>query len=194
MFLFKTSLKPNIYLATAVLPFSAFLVFVTLVPSIVDRTVHRWTMPWIPSLGVELSFTLDGLSLLFCLIITGIGALIALYASVYLEHSPYRFRFYLFFYAFMASMVGLVMADDLLLLFVFWELTTITSYLLIGFEHDAESTRFNARQALLVTGTGGLFLLIGFLLIGAVAGTYSLTDLTVLSVAAMNWGEQPAYP
>jgi multicomponent Na+:H+ antiporter subunit A len=122
--------------------------------------------PWIPSLQINLSFWLDGLSLMFALLITGIGALVMLYAARYLAGHPQYNRFALYLFSFMLSMLGLVLADNLIALFVFWELTTFTSYLLIGFSHADPKSRRNALQALLLTAAGGLALLAGFILIG----------------------------
>src|SRR5919112_465158 len=104
---------------------------------------------------------LDGLSLLFALLISGVGALVLVYAGGYLAGHPELGRLYAFLLMFMASMLGLVLAD-LLLLFVFWELTSLSSYLLIGFDHERAEARAAALQALLVTGGGGLALLAGF--------------------------------
>ncbi|MEO0361308.1 MAG: Na(+)/H(+) antiporter subunit A, partial [Pseudomonadota bacterium] len=125
-----------------------FAFFASFVPNVAAGEVLRWTSPWIPSLGVSLAFLVDGLSLTFALLISGIGTLVLLYSNAYLAgHAQYA-RFALFLTAFMASMLGLVLADDLILLFVFWELTTFTSYLLIGFSHEAGKSRRNALQAL----------------------------------------------
>ncbi|MEM0983489.1 MAG: hydrogen gas-evolving membrane-bound hydrogenase subunit E [Planctomycetota bacterium] len=125
---------------------------------------------WLPSFGVDLAFRLDGLSLLFAMLITGIGSLILLYASDYLKDHHLRHRFFAFLIAFMTAMLGVVTADNLVLLFVFWELTSMTSFLLIGFDHDKEESRKSAVQALLVTGLGGLVLLAGVFLLGIAAG------------------------
>jgi multicomponent Na+:H+ antiporter subunit A len=100
-----------------------------------------------------------------------------LYSSKYLEGHGHFGRFHLYLVLFMLSMLGLVLADNLLTLFVFWELTTITSYLLIGFDHVEKKSRRSALQALLLTGTGGLALLAGFILIGTVAGTFELSEI-----------------
>lgn len=132
---------------------------------------------WFPSLDIELSFYVDGWSLLFALLISGIGALILIYAGGYLEGHPQLGRLYAFLLMFMASMLGLVLADNLLLLFIFWELTSISSYLLIGFDHERPAARAAALQALLVTGAGGLALLAGLLMLGQAAGSYSLAGL-----------------
>ena len=92
---------------------------------------------WFSSLGIQLSFRLDGLSLLFALVICGVGFFVSLYSGPYQGASAHQGRFYAFLHAFLLAMLGLVAADNLLSLFVFWELTTILSYLLIGFENDS---------------------------------------------------------
>ena len=132
---------------------------------------------WLPSLGISLAFRVDGLSLTFGLLITGIGALVTLYAQSYLLGHPHYRRFALYLTAFMLAMLGLVLSDDVIGLFVFWELTSVTSYLLIGFNHDEEDSRRSALQALLVTGMGGLALLAGLLMLSGVAGTYRISGI-----------------
>lgn len=134
-------------------------------------------LSWVPALDVAFSFKLDGLSLLFALLITGIGSLIVVYSSGYLAGHPHLHRFYAFILMFMASMLGLVLADDLITLFVFWELTSLSSYLLIGFDHERPEARAAALQALLVTGLGGLALLAGILMLGSAAGGYDLSTI-----------------
>lgn len=137
----------------------------------------RFALPWVPSLGIEFAFLVDGLSLTFALLISGIGTLVLLYSNTYLAgHAQYG-RFSLFLTAFMVAMLGLVLADDLILLFVFWELTTFTSYLLIGFSHHAEISRRNALQALFVTGAGGLAFLAGLILLSLVSSTTSISGI-----------------
>jgi multicomponent Na+:H+ antiporter subunit A len=132
---------------------------------------------WVAGLGVRLAFRLDGLSLLFALLVTGIGALVLVYGSGYLKGDPRLPRFYTTLLFFMAAMLGLVLADDAIVLFVFWELTGVSSYLLIGFDHEEEKARKAALQALFVTGGGGLALLAGLLLLGEAAGTLQLSAL-----------------
>jgi len=134
-------------------------------------------LPWAPSLGLSLSFNLDGLGLLFAILITGIGALIVLYASRYLEGHPQAGRFYASLFAFMGAMLGVVLSDNVLTLFVFWELTGFTSFLLIGFEHERAAARAAAIQALIVTGAGGLALLGAGVLLIDVSGTASLSAM-----------------
>ncbi|NDJ76343.1 MAG: putative monovalent cation/H+ antiporter subunit A [Chloroflexi bacterium] len=135
------------------------------------------TSEWVPSLGVDLAFHLDGLSLLFALIITSIGTLVIIYGGGYLKGDPLLGRFYAYILIFMGAMLGVVLANNLITLFVFWELTSISSYLLIGFKHDKADSRQSALQALLVTGSGGLALLGGLVLLGHVAGTNTISAL-----------------
>ncbi len=156
---------------------AGFLLALTALPAIAAGETLRVALPWVPSLGVSVSFFIDGLSLLFILLICGTGTFVSLYASAYLRGHPQRGRFFAFLLFFELSMLGLVAADDLITLFVFWELTTVSSYLLIGFDHANETARRNAWQALLVTGGGGLALLAGFLLLAAAGNASTLTGL-----------------
>jgi multicomponent Na+:H+ antiporter subunit A len=138
-----------------------------------------WSLswPWIPSLGVELTLYIDGLAGQFLLLILGIGTLVFIYGAGYLAGDPRGGRVYLLLLLFMAAMVGAVVSDHLLVLFVFWELTSVLSFLLVGFDHHREESRKSAQQALVVTGGGGLFLLAGLILLGQIAGTYSIQAL-----------------
>jgi multicomponent Na+:H+ antiporter subunit A len=151
--------------------------FAARVPSVAEGNSVREAWSWLPSLGISFSFYLDGLALLFALLVTGIGALVVIYAGGYLAGHAQLGRFYLFLLLFMGSMLGVVLADNLIALFVFWELTSFTSYLLIGFDHERERARWAALQALLVTGLGGLALLAGVILLGQAAGTMELSEL-----------------
>lgn len=139
------------------------------------RVTTGWQ--WSPELGVNLSFALDGLSLLFALLICGIGALVLIYAGGYLAGDKRLGQFYAFLLLFMGAMLGLVLADNILTLFVFWELTSISSFLLIGFTHERPESRAAARQALLITGGGGLALLVGLIMLGFAGGSFELTEL-----------------
>ena len=133
--------------------------------------------PWAPALNLSLSFRFDGLSTLFAILITAVGTLIVLYAASYLEHHPYAGRFHALLFAFMGSMLGLVLTDNVFALFAFWELTGFTSYLLIGFEHDRPDARRAATQALIVTAGGGLALLAAGIVLVHARGTASLSGL-----------------
>lgn len=138
---------------------------------------------WAPALGIELSFMLDGLSRLFALLITGIGTLILVYTGPYMADHRFTGRLLALLLLFLGSMLGLVLAENVLTLYVFWELTSISSYLLIGFDHHRLAARSAALQALLVTTLGGLAMLAGLILLGQAAGGYDLT--TILSSAAV---------
>lgn len=147
------------------------------VPGVRAGAVPSWSMPWVPSFDVALAFRLDGLSLLFALIVAGIGIPIFAYSAAYMRRAPRSVRFTAILLAFMVSMLGLVTADDLLLLYVFWEATTLTSFLLIGTDHTDRESRRAAMQALLVTGGGGLCLLAGLLTLGTTTGIWTLSGL-----------------
>jgi multicomponent Na+:H+ antiporter subunit A len=152
--------------------------FLSMAPDVVagDARVESW--PWIAELGISLSFRVDGLALIFALLICFVGGLVLLYSSSYLAGDPRIGSFYATLIGFMASMLGLVVTDNLILLFVFWELTSVTSFLLIGFGHERPSARRAAVQALLVTGLGGLALLAGLVMLGLAAGTFELSELS----------------
>lgn len=139
---------------------------------------------------VPLSFMLDGLSLTFGLLISGIGTIIVIYSGTYLKGHKHQGRFLAFILMFMGSMLGLVMADNVLVLFVFWELTSITSFLLIGFDHSREAARRAAIQALVVTGGGGLALLVGAILLQQMMGTWELSFMMPYGTQIV---EQPEY-
>jgi multicomponent Na+:H+ antiporter subunit A len=148
----------------------------SLVPAVAGGAAPGAARPWLPAIGAALAFRVDGLSLLFALLISVIGAIVLLYAHRYLRGHPHAARLQLFLTLFMLSMLGLVLADDALLLFVFWELTTVTSYLLIGFDSESAKARRAALQAMLVTGSGGLALLVGLLVVASVTGTLRISE------------------
>ena len=161
-------------LGTATPPAIALLLALNQVPALLAGEVPRIAISWIPQLGLDLAFRLDGLSLLFLTLILGIGLLIILYARYYLAPEEPFGRFNAYLMLFMLSMVGIVMADNLLLLWVFWEMTSLSSFLLIGFWSSQSDARKGARMALTVTGAGGLALLAGFLLIGDMVGSFNV--------------------
>ena len=150
----------------------------------------RVTVPWAPSLGLSLSFHFDGLGVLFATLIAAVGTLIVVYAADYLKEHADAGKFQIFLFAFMGSMLGLVLADNLIALFVFWELTGFTSYLLIGFEHERPEARGAALQALLVTGAGGLALLAAGILLWQAGGTTSLSEMLG---GGLNFVGRPTY-
>ncbi|MDP2228766.1 MAG: putative monovalent cation/H+ antiporter subunit A [Moraxellaceae bacterium] len=168
--------------AVALLPGALFLYFAGFLSAVNDGPV-RMAWEWLPALGIELSFVVDGLSLLMALLISGIGFFIFAYAGRYLEGHRDLGRFFAILLCFMASMLGLVLADNLIALFVFWELTSITSWLLIGFNHDDAQARRSALQGLIVTAGGGLVLMAGFVVLGQAAGTLSLSEILTMGEA-----------
>jgi len=159
------------------LPLSIFCYLLKFIPLVRNGEVSYAFYEWVPSLNINFDLRLDGLSLLFSLLITGIGSLIFLYASSYLKGHKYLDRFYAYLCLFMASMLGIVLSNNILLLFIFWELTSISSFFLIGFNNDNPDSRKSALTALSVTGMGGFFLLTGMILIGNIAGTFSISEL-----------------
>lgn len=163
----------------ALLPLGLFAGLASLAPLIASGGTidHAWS--WAPSLGVQLALRLDGFSLLFSLLITGIGTLVVTYATAYFSDAApsERARFIFLILAFMAAMLGTVLSDNLVAMFVFWEATSLLSFLLIGFEAHKADARKAALQSLLITGAGGLVLFGGILLIGMAAGTFSISAL-----------------
>ncbi|RUO23951.1 Na(+)/H(+) antiporter subunit A [Aliidiomarina minuta] len=173
----NSRLQARTSLLLALVPAALTVWFASHIPLIAggDIVVHEY--PWIPGLDISLTMVLDGLSLMFAMLICGIGTFIVLYAGSYLKGHQDLGRFLTILLAFMGSMLGLVLADNLITMFVFWELTSITSYLLIGFNHQSPDARKAALQGLIVTVGGGLALLAGIALLGTAAGSYSLQEI-----------------
>ncbi len=143
-------------------------------PAMIDGEVLRFNVEWLPLLGLAFSLRIDGFAWMFAAIVLGIGALVVLYARWYLaEDDPPR-RFFGLLALFMGAMLGITIAGNLLLLVVFWEMTSVSSFLLIGFWNHRADARLGARMALTITGAGGLCLLAGVLLIGNIVGSYEL--------------------
>lgn len=138
-------------------------------------TIQSWV--WIESLGLDFAFRLDGLGLLFACLILGIGLLVIIYARYYISEKDCMGRFYSYLLLFMGSMLGIVLSENILQLVVFWELTSLSSFLLISYwQHKAEG-RDGAKMALTITGAGGLAMLGGVLMLGHIVGSYNLTDI-----------------
>ncbi|MGD1887007.1 MAG: putative monovalent cation/H+ antiporter subunit A [Cohaesibacteraceae bacterium] len=154
-----------------------------ILPAVTEGGRFLFTLPWVPTLGVGADFLVDGLSHTFALLISGIGFFIVLYAGGYLKGHEHLGRFFSFILMFMGAMLGLVLADDIITLFVYWELTSIPTFLLIGFNNSAERSRRAAIQALIVTGGGGLLLLAGLILMAITTGTLSLSEMQAVAPA-----------
>jgi len=168
----------------ALVPAGIFALLLSLAEPVIAGGSVRAGIGWVPSHGLTLSFLVDGLSLVFALTISGIGALIVLYSGSYLAGHPHRGRFLAFLLAFMGAMLGLVLADNTLALFLFWELTSITSFLLIGFDHARQAARRGAIQALVVTNIGGMALLAGAIVLQQAGGSWELSALRELGSLA----------
>jgi len=159
------------------LPLVVFAFFARNLPAVAHGETIRQVYEWVPAFNTPLSFYLDGLSLLFALLVTGIGTLIVVYAGGYMGHHEHLGRFFVQLLSFMGAMLGLVLADNVIVFFIFFELTSLTSYLLIGFYNSEESSRVAARKALIVTGGGGLALLAGLVLLYQVTGTMEFSEM-----------------
>jgi len=161
----------------ALYPAATFLWLIKQYFIVIEEGPQIIPLEWVPSLGIGIDFRLDGLSLLFGFLISGIGTIVLAYAGTYMKGVKNTDRFFVALIAFMASMLGLVFSDNIISLFVFWELTSFTSYFLIGFKHEDESSRKSALEALLITAGGGLALLAGLILLGIGGGSLSLSEL-----------------
>jgi multicomponent Na+:H+ antiporter subunit A len=169
-------------------PAGIFAYFCTFIPQIAAGDTIMQTVSWVPSLGVDLNFHLDGLALIFVLMISGIGTLVFAYTSTYLKGDPYLDRFYGYLAMFMAAMLGLVLSDNVVSIFLFWELTSITSFFLIGYKNEDPKSRKSAMIALGVTGIGGMLLFAGLLMMGAISGTYSIQEMSNSGVIFQDHG------
>lgn len=153
-----------------------FVAFARLWPGVTQGQSLVWVYPWLPTLDIEMAFRLDSLALLFALLITGVGAMILSYAAYYFASDRRCVQLQWLLSLFALSMLGLVLADDAITLFLFWEGTTLTSFLLVGFDHHLAKARRNAVQALLITGMGGLALLAALILAHLETGTWRLSE------------------
>lgn len=177
----------------AIVPLSIFVFLCSFIPQIVEQGPAGFEyagFDWVASYGLRFSFFIDGLNLTFGLLISGIGTFIVLYSGAYLSGHRHQGRFFAFILMFMGSMLGLVFSDNMITLFVFWELTSITSFLLIGFDHVREASRRAAIQALVITGGGGLALLAGLIMLQQLTGQWEISALFQYAGAV---GEQELY-
>ncbi|UOE42960.1 Na+/H+ antiporter subunit A [Agromyces larvae] len=181
----------RVFLLLAVLPAAVFVVLLTWLPGVIAGHPVVETVEWIPALDIALSFRTDALALLLALIVTGVGALVLAYCTWYFDDDePSLGRFAALLLAFAGVMLGLVTADDVFVLFTFWELTSVLSYLLIGHYTGRKESRGAALQALTVTTFGGLAMLVGLVVLAVAGGTTSLSELIANPVAgaAGEWG------
>jgi len=177
-FLYKYVRRIHLGWFVLVVPFLLFLVFARHYPlrSSMEPVVR--SVPWIPSMDVHFTVHLDSLSLLFALLITGIGVLVVLYSVFYMSKERESLHnFYIYLLGFMGAMLGVVLSDNLLVLYMFWELTSISSFLLIAYWFQRKRSRYGAVKALLITVFGGFAMLLGFMMMYAATGTFSIRGI-----------------
>ena len=156
---------------------ASLLIVIAAYPAVSAGDALRFQMEWIPQLGLDFKLRMDGFAWMFAVLITGIGTLVVVYARYYMSEDDPVPRFFSFLLAFMGAMLGIVISGNVILLSVFWELTSIFSFLLISYWHNTAAARDGARMALTITGIGGFCLLIGVLLIGNIVGSYDLDKI-----------------
>ncbi len=186
----RSSRTTAAWLAAAA-PLGGLAVLAWLTPAILHGEVVRASVPWLPQIGLDFTLRVDGLSWMFGGLVLAIGALVVLYARYYLSAQDNAHRFFCYLLLFMGAMLGMVLSGNLLLLMIFWELTSISSFLLIGFWSHRQDAREGARMALVITGGGGLALLGGVLLIGRIVGSF---DLDVVLAAGEQIRASALYP
>ena len=160
---------------------SSLILLLLQAPDVFNGHVITQTWTWLPELGLNFSFRLDALALLFALLITGIGTLIFTYAYYYLGPKNSLSKLYVLLMLFMAAMLGISLSNNLILLLTFWELTSISSFLLVGYWSNYDAAQRGSRMALTITGMGGLAMLGGFVLLGQMTGTYEIDQLLTMS-------------
>ncbi|MDR2113462.1 MAG: monovalent cation/H+ antiporter subunit A, partial [Candidatus Accumulibacter sp.] len=163
----------------------------SLYPQVAATGVVRFTTPWVGALGLDFQLRMDGFAWLFAMLVAGMGTLVVLYARYYMSPADPVPRFFSFFLAFMGAMLGIVLSGNLIQLVMFWELTSLSSFMLIAYWHHRGEARRGARMAFLVTGAGGLALFGGALLLGQMAGGY---DLDTVLAAGGSIADHPGYP
>ena len=176
IFILPGWLKRHVGIILAIVQAAFFTFFFSKIDAATNGSGILTIIEWIPEIGLNLEFSLNGLSLVFALLITGIGTLVFLYASAYMKSYEGTDKFYFQLFLFGGAMLGLVLSANLIQLFVFWELTSFLSFLLISFFHKKELARKAAFQSLYITAFGGLLLLTGILLLGKIVGSYSVVD------------------
>ena len=169
------SLKKSTPFFLASIHLGAFVYFFSKISEIASGKIVTETIAWIPRLGINIDLVLSGLGLSFALLITGVGVLVFLYAHAYMKSYGNLTVFYFYFFLFSGTMLGLVLSGNLIQLFMFWELTSFLSFLLISFFHEKDTARKAAFQSLFITGIGGLVMLAGIILLGSIVDSYSVS-------------------
>jgi NADH:ubiquinone oxidoreductase subunit 5 (subunit L)/multisubunit Na+/H+ antiporter MnhA subunit len=161
----------------ALAPLSSFCILVSFLDNLQTNLIFFWKVAWLPSIGLNMGLYFDSLSALFGLLVTFIGTLVIIYAGQYFKGDRSVWRFFTYMLLFMGAMLGLVMAGDVLTLFIFWEATSIISFLLVAYKYKDEIARRGAFKALFITGGGGIALLIGLLFVSQVCGSTSFSTI-----------------
>ncbi|AXV62720.1 MULTISPECIES: Na+/H+ antiporter subunit A [Bacillus] len=161
-----------------ILPVLLFIYFLPMIRMTQSGETLRSVLEWIPSLGINFTVYIDGLGLLFALLITGIGSLVTLYSIFYLSKEKEQLGpFYVYLLMFMGAMLGVVLVDNVMVLYMFWELTSLSSFLLIGYWYKREKSRYGAAKSLLITVSGGLCMLGGFILLYLITDSFSIREM-----------------
>ncbi|WP_342599346.1 Na+/H+ antiporter subunit A [Psychrobacillus sp. FSL H8-0483] len=158
-------------------PITLFIILARLIPSIASGKTFVHTYKWIPALDINFTTYLDGLSMILGLLITGVGSLVILYSIFYLSTKESLQHFYCYLLLFMGAMLGVVFSDNLMVLYVFWELTSVSSFLLIAFWHHRKGSRQGAQKAMLITVSGGIAMLVGFIMLHMITGSFSIREI-----------------
>lgn len=174
---YKQFKKIHIGWLVLTVPAIIFIMLARLIPSVADGHTYTHTYQWIPSLDINFTTYLDGLSMVFGLLISGIGSLVVLYSIFYLSSKESLQHFYCYLLLFMGAMLGVVFSDNLMVLYAFWELTSVSSFLLISFWHHRKASRAGAQKSMLITVTGGISMLVGFIMLHIMADSYSVHEI-----------------
>ncbi|GAA0136763.1 Na+/H+ antiporter subunit A [Paenibacillus sp. YSY-4.3] len=176
-FLYAKVSRKHIGWFVLIVPVVLFVSLARYIPSVAGGETYLSTIAWIPSYGIHFTTYLDGLSIIFGLLITGIGSLVIIYSIYYLSAEESLGHFYIYLLLFMGAMLGVVFSDNLMVFYAFWELTSISSFLLIAFWYHRKRSRYGAKKALLTTVTGGIAMLASFIMIYSMTGTMSIRDI-----------------
>ncbi|MGD6842719.1 Na+/H+ antiporter subunit A [Bacillus infantis] len=168
------------------LPILLFSYFISYLPETKANGAVSRTLSWIPSFGIDFTARVDGLGLLFALLITGIGSLVVLYSIYYLSKEKEKLNtFYVYLLLFMGAMLGVVLSDNLIVMYAFWELTSFSSFLLIGYWYHREKSRYGAQKSMMITVLGGLAMLGGIILLYMMTGTFSISEIVPMASEIM---------
>lgn len=174
--IYKRIPRINVGWFVLVVPVMLFILLARYIPAVAAGETYIKTIPWIPSADIYFTTYLDGLSMIFGLLITGVGSLVILYSIYYLSSRESLGNFYVYLLMFMGAMLGVVFSDNMMVLYVFWELTSISSFLLIAFWYHRKQSRYGAQKSLLITVSGGFAMLVGFLMLHAMTGSFSIRE------------------